>query len=228
MRAGERGILTPYLSCGACGGRVAIGHSHAKSDTFYYNCSSRLRHAGSCTGLNARVAELDGLVLGAVAGLLTDRVRLRALAERRRAYLVTDGRADIAAKRSAHEAVVTAADAAIRRAVSMVTRCMVEEADAAGEIDRHRRARDEARDKLALLPVPLPLPEVDEAAVDRLVVAVRTALTDGPVAARRVALSKLLKSVVLQDGAVKVTFVPQIAGEQNPRVEPSGGPEGGW
>ncbi|GDX80694.1 recombinase family protein [Deltaproteobacteria bacterium] len=228
MRAGERGILTPYLSCGACGGRVAIGHSHAKSETYYYNCSSRLRHAGSCSGLNARVAELDGLVLGAVAGLLTDRVGLRALAERRRAYLVTDGRSDIAAKRSTQESKIAAADAVIKRALSMVARGLAEEAEVVDEISMQRRARDEARDQLAGLPVPLPLPEVDDAAVDRLVVAVRTALIDGPVIARRKALSKLLKSVVLQDGAVKITFMPQIAGEQNPRLEPSGGPSGSW
>ena len=60
----ERGVLTPWLRCGTCGGRVAItGGGHTGSIRHYYVCATRQENKANCAGLTVRVDRLDAAVL---------------------------------------------------------------------------------------------------------------------------------------------------------------------
>jgi hypothetical protein len=67
IRLGERGLLTPWLRCGHCGGsiHVAAGGTREKR-TYLYYCSERADNRASCPGISVRTEVLDRIVLDAL------------------------------------------------------------------------------------------------------------------------------------------------------------------
>ena len=67
IRTGEHGLLTPWLRCGSCGGRIRVNPGgQPNKRTYLYNCASRIESTNSCPGISIRVEKLDRLVLDAI------------------------------------------------------------------------------------------------------------------------------------------------------------------
>lgn len=221
---GSRGLLLPFLRCGHCGGRMLV--QHGAKGRFHYACAVRARQKTACEGVNAPIDLADELGWSAIVEqILQPGVILRA-AERWHAAAATEGYGELPARRAAIEARIGAADAAIRRAASMVMDGLVTQADAAPGLRLHSAAREAARDELRLLPVPRKLPELTAWQVNEFCERVLVALRAKPIEERRKALKQLISAVVLKPGQLTVTYRPRLVVE--PEVTTSGGPDGSW
>ncbi len=236
MRQGERGLFTPWLRCAGCGGKMRVQRSTAKNGIFYYHCSTHIDMRSRCTGINARIDYLDPLILDYIdRNVLSDDV-LRDAAARWRVSLDTDGRRAIAERRAQIEARLAAACEAIKRTVGMVAAKMVELADIADAVAQHTAARDAARDDLALLPLPVALPEVGELEIVAFRASVRAAFDARPIEARRAALQRILTEITLAPNTLSVRFLPRFDRGTTGYIhhEPEGPPwgacarNGGW
>lgn len=123
---------------------------------------------------------------------------------------------------------VAEADAAIRRTVSLVARGLANEVDVEGELRMHNAARDAARDDLALLPVPMPLPSITPADLAAFRARVLAGIAAQPIARQRAALGALVSSVTLSPGVATLRYRPRLGSVADPGVAPHGGPSGAW
>src|SRR5690606_10654998 len=67
LHVGPQGVLTPFLRCGHCGGRVIVVASSRKDTrTWLYFCGTRRDNKAACPGVSVRVDTLDPRVLDAI------------------------------------------------------------------------------------------------------------------------------------------------------------------
>ena len=89
VRAGDRGRFTPWLRCGTCGSAIHVSAGgNAKKRTWLYYCRTRTDNREACTGISARVAALDQLLL--------DRVESEVLSEEAVGQLIAESTARLA------------------------------------------------------------------------------------------------------------------------------------
>jgi hypothetical protein len=84
IRLGERGLLTPWLRCGHCGGSIHVAADGTKDRrTWLYYCSERADNRAACPGISVRTEVLDRIVLDALQRdvLTPDNVRNFAAAQ---------------------------------------------------------------------------------------------------------------------------------------------------
>ncbi len=229
IRLGERGVLTPWLRCGLCGGRmsVVLGGSVKKRPYHYYNCSSRIDNKLTCAGLSVRVERLDGAVLDHihrdvltpenVQGLVAD--ALTRLAE------APD---EVAAERQRLEVQVADLDRRIRVTGAQVTAGVLDLEDAKAVNAPLVAQRETARLRLAALPEHRSLPAADQVDPERFRAAVLQAWAARPLAERRVALDRLLESVTLSEKGATIAYRVKDESLAFRYQEPPGPPSGSW
>ena len=223
IRLGERGLFTPWLRCGLCGGPVKVSHSRPDVGPWRYICATRAYNRAVCDGMSGRVDEVDPLALDALWERVTDEALLDHAA-RWQAWLAGQGQQQIEDHRYAIQARIAEADAAIKRAVGMVSDGLVEKADIAEQVQRHGAARDTARDELALLPAPAPVPLVTPEDAAGLRAKVMAAFEDKPVQVRRKALDRVLDSAELHPERLLIRFRPRWEGSGHTHHDPYGPP----
>ena len=194
----ERGVLTPWLWCGSCGGRIAItGGGHTGNVRHYYTCATRQENKANCSGLSVRVEKLDA------AADQPDEV------DAERARLATD---------------IAELDARIRK-IGLQVADDILTGDDAKAINAPLITRREAlKLRLANLPERKAVPTPNRMDLAKFRAAVLEAWSTRPLDERREALDRLVEKITLSDGGAHVDYRvkdEQIAFHQ---PDPSGPP----
>lgn len=203
----QNGLLTPWLRCGTCGGRVCIVNSTAGGkQSWLYFCQTRRTVKEACPGISANVEALDGLVSDAIQRQVLDPENVRALlAETLVALSEADG--DHAAiERDRLEALIGDLDRRIRGTAAQVVNGLIDEADAKVMSAPLLAQRETARLHLAALPARRAVPGVDELDPVRFREAVLEAWKQRPMEERREALAQVLDRVTISPGEVHIEY----------------------
>lgn len=207
VRQGKPSLFTPWARCGTCGGpmRIQPGGSRNKPHD-YLMCTRRIENRDSCRGINVRTDVLDPKLLSAIqeAVLTPDGVRAMIAASIER--LAASGEDELLARRREVEARIAAADAAIRRLGGLVARNVMKEEDAVPDMLHFGEVRDAARDELSDLPLPSPIPTLDQVDIEAFRRAVLAAWTAGTVEEKRRALAQLIERVELHPGEAVIHY----------------------
>jgi DNA invertase Pin-like site-specific DNA recombinase len=203
----QNGVLTPWLRCGTCGGRVGIVESTVGGQRSYlYFCGTRRDIKGSCPGVSVRVERLDSIVLDTIEKrVLTPENVTRMLAETLEALSNADGD-DTTAERDRLTAQIADLDKRIRSTAHQVINGLIDEADARFMSAPLLAQRETARLHLAALPAKRGVPGVDEVDPVRFREAVLEAWKQRPLEERREALSMVLERVTLVPGGVQIAY----------------------
>ena len=204
---GERGLLTPWLRCGTCGGRitVATGGSPTKR-TFLYYCATRQDNPAACAGISIRVEQLDRIVLDVIETRVLTPENVRALIEDAIARLAAHPIDHAAAERDRLDGLLADLDGKIRRTASQVTAHLIDEDDAKALNAPLLAQREQARLQRAALPSSAPPPAFDTIDPTAFADSIREAWQDRPLEDRRRALNLLLTDVRLSPGGVAITY----------------------
>jgi hypothetical protein len=207
LRIGEQGLLTPWLRCGQCGGRVhvAAGGRPGKR-TFLYYCATRSDNRAACAGISVRTERLDAIVLDALERDVLTEENLRALAEDTLDRLGGMAADEAVAERAAMKQEAAELDREIQRTGALVLSGVLGEADAKALNAPRIARRDHLRLRLAALPSRVELPRPDEIDPERFRAAVKRAWDARPVEERRAALDGLLDSITLSPGGVHISY----------------------
>jgi site-specific DNA recombinase len=207
IRLGERGLFTPWLRCGSCGGRVCVtvGGRSGKADYYYYVCSSRQENKENCAGRTVRVDAFDPGLLDYIASEVLTPDNVRGLIERSLAALATTPDT-VTAERDAIEARIAELDRKIRSVAEQVMERIIEPADARALNTPLLAQRETLQLKLATLPQRRELPDVDTVDPERFRAAVLQAWTAKPLDLRREALDRLLERITLDEGGAHVQY----------------------
>ena len=203
----ERGLLTPWLRCGTCGGRVCVSAGGTpKKRTFLYYCATRQDNREACEGISIRVEKLDALVLGVIEEQVLAPDNVEALVRDSVARLHAHPLDHAAAERERLDALLSDLDAKIRRTAQQVVNGLIDEDDAKALNAPLLAQREQARLQRAALPSPQPPPATDTVDPAAFAEAVRQAWHDRPLEDRRQALDQLLDEVCLSPGGVHITY----------------------
>ena len=207
IRLGERGLLTPWLRCGTCGGRICVATGGSpKKRTYLYYCATRQDNPAACTGISIRVEKLDRLVLEAVEKQVLAPDNVRALIHDAVDQLAAASVDQAAVERERLAALVDRLDGKIRQTSAQVSSGLIEEDDARAINAPLLEQREQARLLLAALPSAQPPPAFDEVDPDTFRTAVLEAWHDRPLPERREALDRVLDEVRLSPGGVHITY----------------------
>jgi len=207
IRVGTRGLLTPWLRCGSCGGRITVIAGGKKgARTYLYYCGTRQDNKAACPGISVRTDKLDGLVMDAIERrvLAPDNVRL--LLDNTIEALADSDEDEAAAERARLTEQIGELDRKIRRAASSVVNGLMEESDAKAITAPLLAQRETARLMLAALPARKEVPALDQVDPDVFRDAVLQAWNERPLQERREALDKVLDRVMLDEGGVKIAY----------------------
>ncbi len=228
IRLGDRGLFTPWLRCGSCGGRISlsVGGRSGKADYYYYVCSTRQENKELCEGLTVRVDVMDPALLDYIAREVLTAENVRALIDR---SLVQIAQApdSVAQDRAALEANIGELDRKIRLVGQQVLDEIIRPADAKALNAPLLAQRETAQLKLASMPQRRELPGVEKIDPENFRASVLQAWTDKPLDLRREALDRLLERITLDEGGVHV----QYAMKDEPPFRhqaPAGPPWGSW
>lgn len=225
IRLGERGLLTPWLRCGTCGGRihVTVGGRPGGEDYYYYVCATRTQNKAACSGLSVRVDRLDTAVQVYVETQLLTPAHVQAL--------VTQAVADLshqpdetAAARVAIEAQIAELDRKIRLVGGQVLDGILAPEDARALNAPLLAQREAAKLRLATLPTTTPLPDPDTLDPEAFRAAVREAWSQRPIEARREALDRLIDQITLTEGGAHIDYRVKDADPAFRHQPPSGPP----
>ncbi|MSQ03997.1 MAG: hypothetical protein EXR71_19270 [Myxococcales bacterium] len=224
----ERGVLTPWLRCGSCRGRIAItGGGHTGNVRHYYTCATRQENKANCSGLSVRVEKLDAAVL--------DYIHDEALSPESVREMIDQGVVALADQPDENQAErvrlatdIAELDARIRKIGLQVADDILTTEDAKA-LNAPLIARREAlKLRLAALPERKPVPTPDRMDPAKFRAAVLEAWSTRPLDERREALDRLVEKITLSDGGAHVDYRvkdEQIAFHQ---PDPSGPPSGSW
>lgn len=207
IRIGERGLFTPWLRCGTCGGRicVTVGGRSGKADYYYYVCASRQENKENCPGLTVRVDVMDPGLLDYIASEVLTKENVRGLIDRSLVELA-DAPDSIAQDRAALEATIAELDRKIRLVGQSVVDGIIAPADAKALNAPMIAQRETAQLKLASMPQRRDLPAAEKADPDKFRARVLQAWTDKPLELRREALDRLLERITLDEGGAHVQY----------------------
>ena len=207
LRMGERGLLTPWLRCGTCGGSVRVWQGGQRSKpTYLYYCATRQENPAACTGVSIRVEKLDKLVMDVVEQRVLSAENVERFVGETLTNLrdaPTDGVAD---ERARLAAVIADLDKRIRATGAQVVAGVLDQEDAVAMNAPLREQRDLAKLQLGALPAKREEPGADEIDAEAFRAAVLEAWTDQPLEERRSALAQLLRKITLSPGGVKITY----------------------
>ncbi len=131
LRAGDRGLFTPWLRCGTCGSAIHVSAGgNAKKRTWLYYCRTRTDNREACSGISARVAALDPLLLDRVESEVLSEEAVGQLIAESTARLATAPADQHATTREALETEVAALDRRIRRVAAQVLDELIDKEDA--------------------------------------------------------------------------------------------------
>ena len=233
---GERGVLTPWLRCGACGGRVCVRQGGAPTKRSYsYGCTNHHGNRETCGGFSVRVDVLDPVVLPKIGDdVLTPPDAVASLIEATCAHL----------HRTPDEALITRRAALIEEERDLnvkIKRNMAsaEEVDDASDYNARIRAlqatRARVRDDLAALPEPGPIPDAGTVNVEAFRAAMQAAWNGAGLKEQRKALANIVSEIAVDPAGVvtiKYAWHPDtgVYGVQSPYGPPSGAcaRNGGW
>ena len=225
---GERGGLTPWLRCGACGGRACIRQGGApKKRTYNYGCTNHHGNRETCGGFSVRVDVLDPSVLPTIAeDVLTPPEAVTALIEDTCAHLHRKPDAALIARRA--ELIAEELDLTTKIKRNMAN---AEEVDDATEHNARIRelqaTRARARDDLAALPEPGPIPDASTVNVDAFRAAMHAAWSGAGMKQQRKALANIVSEIVVNPtGVVTIKYAWHPDGATYGVQSPSGPPEG--
>jgi len=203
----QRGLLTPWLRCGTCGGRICVAAGGAKKRrTYLYYCAARQDNPEACAGISIRVEKLDRVVLDALEQRVLDPDNVENLLRESVARLEAEPADPVAGERDRLDALLADLDAKIRRTAHQVVNGIIDEEDAQAMNAPLLEQREQARLSRAALPSAVPLPsakEIDPAAFRD---AVLEAWHDRPLKDRRRALDRVVDEVRLSPGGVHITY----------------------
>ena len=230
----ERGVLTPWLRCGSCGGRIAItGGGHTGNVRHYYTCATRQENKANCTGLSVRVEKLDAAVLDYIHDEALSPESVREMIDQG-VVALADQPDEVQAERSRLANDIAELDARIRKIGLQVADDILTTEDAKA-LNAPLIARREAlKLRLAALPERKAVPTPDRMDPAKFRAAVLEAWTTRPLVERREALDRLVERITLSDGGAHVDYRvkdEQIAFHQpDPAGPPSGAcaRNGGW
>ncbi len=207
VTAGQRGILTPFLRCATCGGRIAVvaGGSPEKR-TYLYNCGTRQDNAAACPGITIRVEKLDQLVLDVIEKQVLDPDNIEAMLRDTLDQLADSPVDEVAAERDRLATIVAELDRKIRLTATHAINGMIDESDAKAITAPLIAQRDTARLKLAALPTRRDIPAIETIDPNTFRNAVLEAWTARPLDERREALSRLLDKIELSPGGIHITY----------------------
>jgi len=207
IRLGDRGLFTPWLRCGSCGGRISltVGGRSGKADYYYYVCSTRQENKELCEGLTVRVDVMDPALLDYIAGEVLTADNIRALIDRSLVQLA--GAPDsVTGERSVLEANIAELDRKIRLVGQQVLDGILGPSDAKALNAPLLAQRETAQLKLAALPQRRELPVADKIDADAFRASVLAAWSAKPMELRREALDRLLEKITLDEGGAHVQY----------------------
>ena len=207
LLVGKQGILTPFLRCGSCGGRVrTVASSRAGQRTWLYFCGTRRDNKEACEGISVRVDALDPLVMQALEEQVLAPDNVEALLESTLEALASSDEDQAAAERERLTLKVAELDRKIRLTATHAIEGMIDEGDAKAITAPLLAQRETARTKLAALPARQAVPSADEVDPQRFREAVLEAWNNRPLGERREALARVLDQVTLDPGGVKIRY----------------------
>ncbi len=208
LNTGQNGVFVPVLRCGVCGGpmRVNRGGSERSGWKFYYACSRRFDDKESCTGLTARVDQLDPLLLDHIEDEVLTPENVRTVIEESVERLRATGGADAAAAREEIEERIADASAKLRKLAQAIADDTMAHEDVRSLSADLRSARDYAREELGALPPPRPIPSADEVDMEAFRRAIISRWRDKDTAVQRRALKSMIDEVVLSPGEALVRY----------------------
>ncbi len=227
IRLGERGLLTPWLRCGSCGGRmnVTVGGKSGGEDYYYYVCGTRTQNKVACTGLSIRVDRLDPAVLNFIETQLLTPENVQTLIAQALQDL-TAAPDDRAAERTAIEAQITDLDRKIRLVGAQVLDGILAPEDARALNTPLIAQREHAKLRLATIPSSTALPAPDTIDADTFRAAIREAWSARPIEARREALDRMIDQITLSEGGAHIDYRCKDADPRFRHQPPDGPPEG--
>ena len=203
----QHGILTPWLRCGTCGGRVGITESTVGGERSYlYFCGTRRDIKASCPGVSVRVERLDAIVLDTIEKRVLAPENVKMMLDDSLAALTSADGDDTTAERERLTVQLADLDKRIRSTAHQVINGLIDEADAKIMSAPLLAQRETARLHLAALPAQRRVPGVDEVDPEGFRDAVLEAWKQRPLEERREALAKVLDRVTLSPGGVLIAY----------------------
>ena len=214
LLVGKHGLLTPFLRCGTCGGRICtVATTRGGKRAHLYFCGTRRDNKESCDGISVRVEELDTPVMRAIEEQVLAPDNVRMLLENTIEALSSSDEDQAAIERERLTAQVAELDRKIRLTATHAIEGMMDEDDAKAITAPLMAQRETARLKLAALPARQAVPSMDEVDPERFREAVLEAWHNRPLLERREALAKVLDRVTLDPGGVKIRYdAPAVCG----------------
>ena len=207
LRVGTRGLLTPWLRCGSCGGRIVIVAGGKKgARTYLYYCGTRQDNPAACAGISVRTEKVDALVMEVIERQVLAPDNVRSLLDHTIEALANSDEDEAAAERERLTAQIEELDRKIRRAASTVINGLMEESDAKAITAPLIAQRETARLMLAALPARKEVPRLDQVDPDVFRDAVLEAWKERPIEERREALDKVLDRVRLDEGGIQIAY----------------------
>lgn len=207
IRVGTRGLLTPWLRCGSCGGRIVVVAGGKKgARTYLYYCGTRQDNPAACPGLSVRTDVLDERVMDAIERRVLTTDNVKNLIANTREALANSDVDEAAAERDRLAAHIADLDRKIRLAASSVINGLMEEADAKAITAPLIAQRDTARLQLKALPARKDVPDPASVKPEVFREAVLAAWQARPIAERRAALDKVLDRVTLDEGGIAIDY----------------------
>jgi DNA invertase Pin-like site-specific DNA recombinase len=207
LMVGRHGLLTPFLRCGSCGGRITlVASSRLGKGTWRYFCGTRRDNRAACPGISVLVDDLDALVMDTIEKqvLAPDNVRL--LLDSTLDALAHSDEDHAAAERERLTALTEELDRKIRLAATHAINGMMDAEDAKVITAPLVAQRETARLHLAALPARKKVPTADQVNPELFRGAVLQAWKRRPLGERREALSKVLDRITLDPGGVKIRY----------------------
>lgn len=219
----EHGLFRPWLRCGSCGGTMALNRGgQAGNRIAYYACSSRLMNNNACVGLTVRADDLDAALLATIeAEVLTpDRIRAMVLDTFKR--MEEDAGGELRERRATLEARIANLSQRLQRLAAAIADGSMDLQDVSALSSPLRKQREEAREELAALPEPKPIPE----AIDPEVF--RATITDcwrhPDVTVSRKALDRIVNEIRLEPGKATIRYSFKAEPSGYTYQDPSGPP----
>lgn len=205
ITASQRGVLTPFLRCGSCGGPICVtAGGQPKKRTYLYTCRTRQESSAACTGVTIRVEKLDGMVLDAIESHVLAPEALDVILGNGLDGLAGTQVDELADERERLAGVIAELDRKIRLTAVHAINGMIDESDAKAITAPLIAQRETARLQLAALPQQTDTPEAEVIDADEFRAAVREAWRAQPLEERRHAISRVVEKVELYPGGLEI------------------------
>ena len=207
LLVGKHGVLTPFLRCGSCGGRMTLVASSRKGQrTWRYFCGTRRDNKSACPGVSVLVDKLDTLVMETIEHKVLAPENVQLLLDETLDALAHSDDDHAAAERERLTAQIAELDRKIRLAATHAINGMMDEDDAKAITAPLVAQRETARLQLAALPARHTVLTADQVNPDLFRGAVLDAWKQRPLEERRKALAKVLDRVTLDPGGVHIRY----------------------